>query len=639
MQRLVVPAPTHGFDGDHTNPQFMLSASRNFSLERSVPVSRRGYAVRRHVNPSSSVGYLERVLVDAMDAVHGAAYVRGASLYREVDPPNDPVLLETLSVDPYGATDNPIPQWVHAYGRTVLVNGTDFRVLIQSGGSVLSRPPLEDPAAPALSATAGGSMTPATWYVRVRWFDSVTGTFSGPSQRVAAAASVTLGGGNLSIQVTRPTAPSRATHWQIQLASGTDTPAGYEITYQPASFGLIPVGTSTVTLTQNPASGTRFQFRTDGAQVTYRHSNPPPAHFVTFFRGRWFYASRAAGWLVWTDVGNPEHFFHNTDDPNQGFNTAQGDGVGNSIGGPCTGLFANQFILLYATRTDIHMGEGSWQEVFDDAGVFVGRRARISPLTQGGLGAVSPASVVVDQDVFFVSARGPAVISGGRAYPLALGAVRSVWACVDRRFLHRSKVVYDPDTDTVLFTLVTQQSPVTGAPNLVLAWQREKEVWCPPWTLHTTGGALQRIRLPAGVERGARAVFGSWHGQSIEFGLGDGDGWDGSNPDAAARSPSSATTTSVTFSGETWTTDEHRGKSLVLVDASGNWHYRQVSGNTADTLSWQGAVAGVDSTWKTYLGGIPAVWHFAVLDAEGGEELVARSVRLPLDDQPSRRGA
>lgn len=639
MPDMILPPPSEGYDGDSFGPGTFLSGSRNFSLERSLPVTRRGYVIRRVVANVSTVGYLERFPVDSMDAVHGAAYMRGAILYRDAV---TPFSLDNLTVDPYGATGNAIPQWAHAYGRTVLVNGNDFRVLIRSGGVVVSKSPMADPGVPTLAAVGGGSMTQGVaWYVRVRWYDSSTGTFSGPSERTTApaTATITLGGGNSSIQVTQPTPPSRATHWQVQMVQTTDTPSGYQINTEGYSSGLIGIGTTSVTFTVNPTSGTRFEFRDDGANVYYRHSNPPDAHFVVFFRGRWFYASAAAGWLVWTDVGNPEHFFHDTDDPNFGFGTSLGDGVGNSIGGPCTALFSNQFALFYATRTDIHMGEGSWQEVFNEDGTFAGRRARISPLTQGGLGASCASSAVVDQDIYFLSALGPALISGGRAYALRPASIRNVWAGADRRHLNRTKVVYDPDTDTVMFSLVTQQSPSAGAPDMILPWQRSREVWAPPWNLLTSGGALQRVVLDDGTERGARAVFGTWHGQAIEFGVGDGDGWDGSHADAAERTPTSVTTTSATFSGETWALDEHQGKSVVLVDPEGNWHYRQVSTNNSTVLNWVGAVSGFATTWKVVLGGIPAIWHFGAMDADSGQELAVRSIRIPLDDQPSRRGA
>ena len=632
MVQQVVPPPVAGFKGDGLSREHFLLLSRNFALDREVPVSRRGYSIRRS-QPTGTLVYTERIPVDNGAGSMYAAIVRGSAVYEDLITPS---VLGSLSENPYGAADNAIPRWEHAYGRTVLVNGTDFRILIEDGGSLAFLDALPDPVNPVLGAVAGGSLTQGNpWYVRIRWYDSKTGTFSGPSQRLVTAASITLSGGNQSIGVTRPAPPSRATHWQVQLVFLTDTPSGYEISFDVGTAGFIPVATTNVTVTLAPASGTRFEFRTDAAQTLYRHSNPPPAHFVVFWKGRWFYAARDDIWLVWTDVGNPEHFYHDTTDPTQGFNTALGDGIGDSISGPCTGLFCNQLNLYHATLGEINMAEGSWEEVFDENGVFTGRRARISPLTRNGLGAVSAAYAVVDQEIYFVSPRGPALISGGSVGSLDPPAMRNLWTARDRRFDHRLKVAYDPEADTVLFSLVTQQTPATGGADLLLPWHRPKRVWCPPWTLQTTGMTLCRFDTDAGVKRGLRLILGSWHGQQLEYGVGDGDGWDGSHTDAAGLTPSSATAVSATVSGKAWTGNEHAGKSLILVDPQGNWHPRQIHTNSTDALEWLGSVTGLATTWTLYIGGIPAQWHFCEY---GPVEFKVTKVAVPLDDQPSRRG-
>lgn len=627
MPNLVVPSPG-SYRGDALTQEAFHSLSRNFALDRDLPVGRRGYTIRRS-KASASLAYLERFPCDEGNGTLRAAFILDAAVWEDK---TTPTLIETLAVTPYAGTGVPLPGWAFAYGRTVLVNGTDYRVYIFDAGAIQSRIPLTDPGIPTLGAVAGGSLTQGvSWYVRIRWYDQITGTFSGPSQRLTPASFIILGGANQSILVSRPSIPSRASHWQVQLVKTTDTPSGYEISFDVGTAGLITAATTDVTVTIAPASGTRFEFRTDDAQTLYRHANPPPAHYVVFWKGRWFYAASNGRWLVWSDVGNPEHFFHDTADPTQGFNTALGDGVGNSIAGPCTGLFCNQLALYYATHGEINICEGTWQEVFDDTGVFIGRRARISPLTQNGMGAVSPSFIVRDQEIYFHSVRGPAVISGGRVEPLDPTAVRNIWVARDRAHMNRFKVGYDPDSDTVLFSVVTQQTPVAGGPDLILPWQTSKRVWCPPWTLQTSGMSLTRW-----PDRGLRLFLGSWHGQQLEFGVGEGDGWDGSDPDAAGRSPSSVTSTTATFSGETWATDVHQGKSVILVDPNGNWYPRQVSTNSGTVLSWLGAVTGLATTWTTYLGGIPYVWHFAEIESE---EMNVTKVAIPLDDQPSRRAS
>lgn len=628
---VAIPAPQQvGFLGDATAPGAFLRESRNFVLAGGFPARRPGYLVRRsQVSPGT---YTERIPCNDLDGTQHAAVLLGAGLYRDG---GSLTLLETLSVDPWAADINPLPSWVYAYGRTVLVNGTDFRVLIPEAGALMSKAPLPDPANPTLAVVAGGSMTTGTWFVRIRWYDGITGTFSGPNARTGTAGSVSLTSGNQSISVTRPAAPARATHWQIQLARTTDTPAGYEITYEPATSGFIPISTTAVTLTVNPASGARFQFRNDGALIVYRHSNPPPAHFVCFHRGRWFYASQEDTWLIFSDVGNPEHFFHDVDEPHAGFNSVQGDGIGHSVSGPCTGLFSNQYQLFYAQRGDIQVGEGSWAEVFSDAGLLIQRNARIAPLVSNGAGAVSGRWAAVDQEIYFVSPRGPSRIVDGRVEALLPRNLRPLWRARAWEVDHRIHVAYEPEQDLVLFSLISQSTGLKR-PDFILAWSREVGAWCPPWTLRHAAMSLQYLQNQDGSKRGLRVVVGSWSGQQLELGAVDGDGWDGSSSDADGFLPSAVTSTSATKAGASWTPDQFAGFGVVLVSPQGDWVYRQVSSNTATTLSWEEAVPGFSTTWTVYLGGIPGVWHTAIADAN---DVVLRGVKLVLDDQPSRRGA
>jgi len=635
MENIPILAPQRGgYLGDALTPEAFLSESRNFSLASDVPVRRRGYAVRR--SDVTAASFLERIPVDEVDGTPHAAYLLADELYEDKA---SPALLDTLTVDPYDGVDAEMPSWVYAYARTVLVNGTDWRLLIWDGSSALTAlEPLTDPSNPNLGVSGGGSIPDGTWYVRVRWYDSLTGTYSGPNARTASAGSVVTGSGNNTIDVDQPTSPpSRATHWQIQLSSSIDTPSAFEITAETHASGLIPIATATVALTLSPTAGTHFDYRTDGAQVIYRHANPPSgASFVAFHRGRWFYASRSARWLVWSDIGSPEHFYSSPTDPTSGFNTADGDGIGSSLSGACTGLFSNQQVLYFAQRGDIQVCEGSWDEVFAEDGTFISRNGRISPLSTNGIGAVSGSSIVVDQDVYFVSPRGPAVISGGSAAALRPEAIRTLWGRRDRAYDHRSRVSYDPDTDAVVFSLVTQQSPVEGMPELLLAWQRNRQAWCPPWTICTSGLSLVRFVTDAGDDRGMRLIAGSWYGQQLELGVSDGDGWDGSDADAEPWTPDSVTSTSATQTAAGWAADEFAGYGVVLVAPNGTWYPRQIKSNTTDTLTWEGAISSIQTNHYVFLGGIAGVWHTAILDAG---EVVLRGVNLVLDDQPSRRGA
>ena len=625
---------THGYHDGTLSQEVLMSLCRNMSLARSLPTRRPGYAVRRQQGTTEE--YTERIPCDEIDGTLRACFLLWDVLYVDKATPSS---LETLAVDPWAAVANALPSWAYAYARTVLVNGLDFRILMASGGDPTSREELPDPGNPTLTTPAGGSMTAGTWYVRIRWYDEATETWSGPDNRVTTAQTAAPAVGNLSIDVDISAIsggiPTRATHWQIQLVMTTDAPSGYEIHYTPGdTTGKIPVGTTSVTLTTDPSSGDRFPFQTTDAAVVYRHANPPLAHFVCFHRGRWFYGANNQQWIVWSDVGNPEHFYHDTTDPSAGLNSAEGDGIGNSMSGALTGIFSNQFQSFFAQRGDIHVGTGSWAEVYDETGVFVQRNAFIEPLAANGAGAVSSKWVGVDQEVFFISPRGPSVISNGKVEVLASDAIRALWNSRDRAVEHRFHVTYDPDGDLVLFSLATQSTE--AKPDLVLAWSRAKKLWCPPWTLRTSSLGLMRFQTDGGTDRGLRAMAGSWSGGQLELGVSDGDGWEGDDADAAGFQPASVTTTSITKTAAGWTVNEFASFSIVIVDPDGKWYYRQVLSNTSDTITWTEPIADIANNHYVFIGGIPEVWHTVLADAK---EIELRGVKLVLDDQPSRVGA
>lgn len=634
LQPIPVMVPQgKGYHDGVLSPEVLMVLCRNMDLSRDLPTRRKGYSVFR--SQGTAVEYTERIPCDELDGTQRAVFTIGDVVYVDKATPSS---LETLNVDPWGADGKSLPSWAYAYGRTVLVNGTDFRIYKSGGGDPVAYQTMGDAGTPTLSNPSGGSMTVGTWYVRIRYYDSATGTYSGPSQRLATAASQATSAPNASVgvDISALSPPGRATHWQIQLAMTTDTPSGYEIHYTPGdSTGHIPIGTTSATITTDPASNTRFPFLTTASLTAYRHNTPPSADFVCFHRGRWFYGSKTEQWVVWSDIGNPEHFYHDTVDENAGFNSALSDGIGNSLSGPLTGIFSNQLNIFFAQRGDIHMGSGSWKEVFDEDGVFVQRNAVIEPLAANGVGAVSCKWIGVDQEVYFLSPRGPAVIQQGQVRVLAPDAIRTHWTGRDRLVDHRGHVSYDPDSDLVLFSLITQSGQ--KKPDMILAWSRSKQTWCPPWNLRHSSLGLMRFQGAAGTsDRGLRCIAGSWSGGQLELGVSDGDGWDGASAAAAGTLPDSVSTTTATFNSAPFTADTLRSYSAVIVNPDGGWYYRQIRTNTTTTITWNEAISAMANNHYVFIGGIPEVWHTALVHTS---ELELRGAKLVLDDQPSRIGA
>jgi len=101
-----------------------------------------------------------------------------------------------------------------------------------------------------------------------------------------------------------------------------------------------------------------------------------------------------------------------------------------------------------------------------------------------------------------------------------------------------------------------------------------------------------------------------------EFGVGWGDGEDGSDGDAVDTNSTSDTTTTVTETGAGWATannGEWKSFGLVLTDrTTGRRYYRTIKSNTADTITWEGAVADSGAGWTFNIGGIRTQVHLNV---------------------------
>jgi hypothetical protein len=150
---------------------------------------------------------------------------------------------------------------------------------------------------------------------------------------------------------------------------------------------------------------------------------------------------------------------------------------------------------------------------------------------------------------------------------------------------------------------------------------------------------LHRLTTDGGVNRGVRLLLGMPYGDIGEFGYGDGDGWDGSDADAAEQTSSAHSSTTITKTGAAWTVDEHIGKSVLIInDSTGEYSWRVIKDSSADTLTWSKAITTTGMATPTfYIGGIAGVVHLALI--EGGEEIVLWRLCAILDDQINRRVA
>ncbi len=120
---------------------------------------------------------------------------------------------------------------------------------------------LSTPSAPSVAATAGGSVSAATYYVVVTESD-----MNGETPKSAETA-VTTSGGNLTITVTSPTNPnSTGATWNVYVGTATGGPYFLQNTSSGLAFGANRVVTATPPTSGTQAPGVDYS-QQNGAQV------------------------------------------------------------------------------------------------------------------------------------------------------------------------------------------------------------------------------------------------------------------------------------------------------------------------------------------------------------------------------------
>ena len=199
----LLPVPLSGYRDGALGDDVFLVLSRNFSLHKDLPVRRPGYTVRRQ-QALAAFTFLEVIPATEGDGTVHTAFQQSTEIYEDKA---TPVSRASGLTNPYATKTTKTPRWGYMQGRSIWVDGTTFRVLIwdTASGTLKVLPSIPDPDANAgLSAAAGGSMTVGTWFVRVRFYDSITGTYSGPSSRLLAGRSCRGSEAPQPLQAVRP---------------------------------------------------------------------------------------------------------------------------------------------------------------------------------------------------------------------------------------------------------------------------------------------------------------------------------------------------------------------------------------------------------------------------------------------------
>lgn len=592
------------------SPDHLGQRSRNMSIRPDQAEGRWGYEILDRGTGDPAGRWTARIPVDSVDGTPHSILINDNAIYEDTAAPLGGAI-DILNEQPW-ANDRPV-SWLHILGRTILLNGNDNdarRVIYDTGGAAMDSVPLgmTDPVAdPTLTSPIDGAstLTAGTYFVRVRWYDSLTGTYSGPNSRTGTCSSVVVSAGdNLTVDIAPCGPPGRATHWEIAISSTTDTPDQYQTV-----GGLIAIGTTTYAIQADPTSGVGFDYRSVGTAVLYRHANPPTgADLVAHYRGLAFYASKSDTWVCWSEPENVEHFYTDPTDPTSGFNTVDGESLVDGITSPITALVGNELGIYVFFRTGVVVGEGT----FELSANALDRDAQFNVLTQNSAGAVSQYAQVVDQDIFFLSPAGPAVFSGGRATLLDPGAIRGLWQTRDPDKDKWAMAAYDVEEHQVWFAWASADSPDQRL-DTVCVFDLAKGGWCAPYTLEVATIIPQRYVDDAGNEVGIKMVLGLPYAQWAVYGMLPGDGLDGDATKAAVVTSTGSGATSVTSTG--WglgALQAYIGCSITLVDTvTGVSYYRMVQDHTATQVSFEKTIP-TSRTWYCYLGGVPREVHVAV---------------------------
>ena len=231
-------------------------------------------------------------------------------------------------------------------------------------------------------------------------------------------------------------------------------------------------------------------------------------------------------------------------------------------------------------------------------------RVSKSPLFSdiGNIGQSSSPFEVVGRELYFMSARGPAVLAGGQVEEIGRTLGSTFLEDVNPDKLSLSAVGYCPKENEVLFAC-PQNGDTTNSQDYVYrrddgSWWRNLDVF------HTCFARL------LDSDTNAVRLFAAVGGFKVMINEGFADGV----PDAeitnqrASGTATSGTSTSLTDTTKTYYTtgDGYKRRMIYFVHADNTIEKRQITSNTADTISWSGALTTAVTAGTKYF--IGSVW-------------------------------
>lgn len=566
---------------------------KNIDVSDYGPRTRRGFRVRRDV--SSALDFSHNAFFSFRDSnnVLYRCYKVGTKLYAETG--------SAASQIDTGWSQAETVVGAVLDNRLILISASRRKSWRGSNTAVESFG-IATPAAPT-AATGGGGTLAGTYYYAYTEYDPTTGDESAPAILVTAITPATQ-----SVTLTLAAVSSDTRFSQRRIYRTTNGGAA------PNLYLIATISTATSYTDTGASDGTTAVGRiidSDGNLIEYLTGNPPAS-----FQGCCAHMSRMLYWygnrVYWTPENEPQRF-STTDSV-----TAEG---------PIKAILSLRYGFVVFTASTVEIFETDF--IRDGTGVANVRRNVVSR----NVGCPSPHSpVVLDDNAYWLDRRG--------VYTLRGDSVIKISDDIDNlfKYLNVGYAGFISGGVNHLRNQIWWSCPFAGIQDdntrmmttvvLRLGSDRNK------WTLYELEASFvgQFDDDLNGIRFGAIDHIGTF--KEMESYEGDGTEGDESNiedDDGIASISGSVVTVSGTPG---WTTDEHRGKGVVLRDVStGALYYYTIKANTSGTFTVIGTPnSNLVASDGYYIGG--AIWMFELAEnnMETASVKVARHLKTEFDD-------
>lgn len=566
---------------------------RNVEFSETGCRRRRGFRIRRNVASDFDFA-MNQVWTwrDSSDVLY-RLYKVGDTLYADDGS-------TSLQVDTgWGSVDQAVAQ---AFDNRLWVISSQRRKSWRGSNTGVESFGIADAAAPTLAAAAG-TLTGVYYYLYTE-YDPITGDESGGT----VSSSITLAAQGATLTMAAVNSDTRFSQRKIyRTTAGGST---------PNLFHIATITSATSYTDSGAADGTTQIGVVTGEEGVIRGfiSGNPPATFIgcCVHQNRMFYWT-AGNRFYWTEAGEGMRFY---------------SGASETTEYPITAIISRGYQVIVFTSKTVEIFESDWGR--DDIGNYSIRRTVISRT----VGAPGP-HAIVDQDdqVHWFDRRGIYRLVGDQFLKVS-GKIDNLFLYLNSGYARYISGAYNHLRNQIWWVApfgAIQDDNTRMQTVIVLHMDNPNE---PKWTIHQVECCFitQFDDDQNGVRFGGMDHLGCFK----EFETYEGDGAEGNEAtttedDDGIASISGSTITVSPSPG--WTTNEHRGKAVVLRDTTtGALFYYPIASNGSDSL---GIVGTPDSSLGAgdgyYVGGMRAYIELAEQDMDTPNRKVVRDLSTEFD--------